>query len=52
VRLAGRERAQLLVEASSRQTLLPFLRAWYEWLRNVPRRQGVHWRLWGDPEES
>jgi len=52
VRLAGRERAQLLVEAPSRQTLLPFLRAWYEWLRNVPRRQGVHWRLWGDPEES
>ncbi len=52
VRLAGRERAQLMVEAATRHELFPFLRAWHEWLRTVPRRQGVRWRLWGEPEET
>jgi primosomal protein N' (replication factor Y) len=48
-RLAGMERAQLLVEADRRAALQSFLRAWLAVLR--ARRAQVRWRLEVDPQE-
>ncbi|MBX3590648.1 MAG: primosomal protein N' [Burkholderiaceae bacterium] len=48
-RLAGRERAQLLVEANSRRPLHVFLRAWLPALREV--RSPARWQLDVDPLE-
>jgi len=48
-RLAGRERAQLLVEASARRPLHAFLRAWLPALRDL--RSSARWQLDVDPLE-
>jgi len=48
-RLAGRERAQLLVEANSRRSLHAFLRAWLPALREL--RSPARWQLDVDPLE-
>jgi primosomal protein N' (replication factor Y) len=48
-RLAGRERAQLLVEASARRPLHAFLRAWLPALREL--RSSARWQLDVDPLE-
>jgi primosomal protein N' (replication factor Y) len=48
-RLAGVERAQLLVEADRRGPLQTFLRAWIEGLR--ARRGRVRWQIEVDPQE-
>ncbi|MCO5107371.1 MAG: primosomal protein N' [Burkholderiaceae bacterium] len=48
-RLAGRERAQLLIEASARPPLHAFLRAWLDGLREL--RSQVRWQLDVDPLE-
>ena len=48
-RLAGRERAQLLVEANSRRPLHAFLRAWLPALREL--RSPARWQLDVDPLE-
>ncbi|HLS56766.1 MAG TPA: primosomal protein N' [Zeimonas sp.] len=48
-RLAGRERAQLLVEASARRPLHAFLRAWLPALRDL--RSPARWQLDVDPLE-
>jgi len=47
-RLAGRERAQLLVQAESRQTLQRFLHHWYTALSALNARQ-TRWSLDVDP---
>jgi primosomal protein N' (replication factor Y) len=49
MRVAGVERAQLLVEADARPALQGFLRAWVEGLR--ARRGRVRWNLEVDPQE-
>ncbi len=51
VRLARRERAQLLVETRDRQVRRAFLRAWRVWLEAQSRRGGLRWRLEVDPQE-
>jgi primosomal protein N' (replication factor Y) len=48
-RLAGVERAQLLVEADRRGPLQTFLRAWIDGLR--ARRGRVRWQIEVDPQE-
>jgi primosomal protein N' (replication factor Y) len=48
-RLAGVERAQLLVEADRRGPLQSFLRAWLEVLR--ARRSRIRWQVEVDPQE-
>ena len=48
-RLKGRERAQLLVEASARRPLHVFLRAWLPALRDL--RSSARWQLDVDPLE-
>ena len=48
-RLAGVERAQLLVEADRRGPLQSFLRAWIEGLR--AKRTPVRWQVEVDPQE-
>jgi primosomal protein N' (replication factor Y) len=48
-RLAGVERAQLLVEADRRGPLQAFLRAWLEGLR--ARRSRIRWQIEVDPQE-
>jgi primosomal protein N' (replication factor Y) len=48
-RLAGTERAQLLVEADRRSALQPFLRAWLATLR--ARRAPVRWQIEVDPQQ-
>jgi primosomal protein N' (replication factor Y) (superfamily II helicase) len=48
-RLAGVERAQLLVEADRRGPLQSFLRAWLEGLR--ARRSRIRWHVEVDPQE-
>jgi len=48
-KLAGAERAQLLVEADRRGPLQAFLRAWLESLR--ARRSRVRWQIEVDPQE-
>ncbi|GAB6080894.1 primosomal protein N' [Hydrogenophilus hirschii] len=52
VRLAGRERAQLVVESPNRAALHTFLRAWRERLLQWPQRQGLRWRLEVDPLDT
>ena len=49
MRVAGVERAQLLVESDSRPALQGFLRTWVEGLR--ARRGRVRWNLEVDPQE-
>lgn len=48
-RLAGVERAQLLVEADRRGPLQSFLRAWMEGLR--AKRSRIRWQIEVDPQE-
>lgn len=48
-RLANVERAQLLIEASRRETLQAFLRQWVAWLRGVKTQ--TRWQLEVDPLE-
>jgi primosomal protein N' (replication factor Y) len=48
-RLAGVERAQLLVEADRRGPLQAFLRAWLEGLR--AKRSRIRWQVEVDPQE-
>ena len=48
-RLAGAERAQLLVEADRRGPLQAFLRAWLEGLR--AKRSRIRWQIEVDPQE-
>jgi primosomal protein N' (replication factor Y) len=48
-RLAGSERAQLLVEADRRSALQPFLRTWLAALR--ARRSRVRWQIEVDPQQ-
>ena len=48
-RLAGRERAQLLVESAARRPLHRFLEAWLPALREIPG--AVRWQLDVDPLE-
>lgn len=48
-RLAGRERAQLLVESAARRPLHRFLEAWLPVLREIPG--AVRWQLDVDPLE-
>lgn len=50
VRLAGRERAQLLVQSSSRPELHAFLRAWCGWLASQ-KASAARWALDIDPLE-
>jgi len=50
VRLAGRERAQLLVESASRPALHTFLGAWRDLLAN-DKTSGARWTLEIDPLE-
>ncbi|MEK9774569.1 MAG: hypothetical protein VW339_00205, partial [Quisquiliibacterium sp.] len=49
MRLAGRERAQLLVECASRAALHDFLRDWLSALSGL--RTSVRWLLEVDPQE-
>lgn len=51
-RLAGRERAQLLVESPIREQLRAFLEAWQGWLTTHPCPRALRWRLWVEPEEG
>jgi primosomal protein N' (replication factor Y) len=48
-RLAGVERAQLVVEADRRGPLQSFLRTWVEGLR--AKRSRVRWQIEVDPQE-
>jgi primosomal protein N' (replication factor Y) len=48
-KLAGAERAQLLVEADRRGPLQAFLRAWLEGLR--AKRSRIRWQIEVDPQE-
>jgi primosomal protein N' (replication factor Y) len=47
-RLAGLERAQMLLQSGSRPRLQAFLRDWSEWLQTAPTH-GVRWHLDVDP---
>ncbi len=49
VRLARRERAQLLVESLQRPTLQAFLQAWVAALYRLPAGRELRWRLDVDP---
>lgn len=49
-RLAGLERAQMLLQSGSRPRLQAFLHAWSEWLHAAPAH-GVRWHLDVDPIE-
>ncbi|MCB1888582.1 MAG: primosomal protein N' [Rhodocyclaceae bacterium] len=49
VRLARRERAQLLVEALQRPTLQTFLQAWVAALYRLPANRQLRWRIDVDP---
>ena len=48
-KLAGAERAQLLVESDRRGPLQSFLRAWLEGLR--AKRSRIRWQIEVDPQE-
>jgi len=50
-RLKGMERAQLLVQAESRQALQAFLRSWMSTIRVLPLANKVRWSLDVDPLE-
>ncbi|MDR2219665.1 MAG: primosomal protein N' [Methylobacillus sp.] len=50
-RLKGMERAQLLVQAASRQTMQKFLQAWVARLRALPQANKVRWSVDVDPLE-
>jgi primosomal protein N' (replication factor Y) len=50
-RLKGLERAQLLVQAGSRQALQKFLQAWVAELRTLPQSAKVRWSVDVDPLE-
>jgi primosomal protein N' (replication factor Y) len=52
VRLARRERAQLLVEGESRPALHAFLARWVEALRRLSPPRSLRWRLEVDPLET
>jgi len=52
VRLARRERAQLLVEGGRRPALHAFLERWVEALRGLPHPRSLRWRLEVDPLET
>ena len=47
MKVADKERAQLLVEAASRQIMGRFLRQWYQKLCSMPG--SVHWTMDVDP---
>ena len=49
VRIANRERAQMLVESTSRTVLQRLLVAWMPACEGLPQRQGVRWQLEIDP---
>ncbi|TMS57891.1 primosomal protein N' [Imbroritus primus] len=49
VRIANRERAQMLVESDSRMALQHLLAAWMPACDRLPQRQGVRWQLEIDP---
>ena len=51
VRLARRERAQLLVEAATRPTLQAFLSAWSTQLWPLKPPRDLRWHLDVDPAE-
>ena len=51
VRVAHVERAQLLVESTSRPALQAFLTAWSAWLPHVAAESRVRWQLEVDPLE-
>jgi primosomal protein N' (replication factor Y) (superfamily II helicase) len=46
---AGRQRGQLLLEATSRQTLHGMLRQWQLMLTGLPSARRVRWSLDVDP---
>lgn len=50
-RLKGMERAQLLVQAASRQALQRFLQSWIGQLRGLPQAAKVRWSVDVDPQE-
>jgi primosomal protein N' (replication factor Y) len=50
-RLKGMERAQLLIQADSRQALQQFLQAWVAQLRALPQGGKVRWSVDVDPLE-
>lgn len=50
-RLKGMERAQLLIQANSRQALQQFLQAWVAELRALPQGGKVRWSVDVDPLE-
>lgn len=50
-RLKGLERAQLLVQAGTRQALQKFLQAWVAELRTLPQSAKVRWSVDVDPLE-
>ncbi|MBI5780052.1 MAG: primosomal protein N' [Rhodocyclales bacterium] len=52
VRLARRERAQLLVEGGHRSSLHAFLARWVEALRRLSPPRSLRWRLEVDPLET
>ncbi|MFC4486405.1 primosomal protein N' [Tepidiphilus baoligensis] len=52
VRLARRERAQLLVEGDHRPALHAFLERWAGALRELPHPRSLRWRLEVDPLET
>jgi primosomal protein N' (replication factor Y) len=52
VRLARRERAQLLVEGDHRPALHAFLERWAGVLRELPHPRSLRWRLEVDPLET
>ncbi len=49
VRVANRERAQMLVESASRRSLQQLLAQWMPDCDALPERQGVRWQLEIDP---
>lgn len=51
IRLAARERAQLLVESANRQALHRFLLAWGPALHGLTRSAGLSWHLDIDPSD-
>lgn len=51
VRVANVERAQLLVESSSRPALQAFLPGWGDWLAHLAGEARVRWQLEVDPME-
>lgn len=49
VRIANRERAQMLIESRSRQALQRLLADWLVACDTLPHRQGVRWQIEVDP---